>query len=142
MEFKWTNDTTSQIYKDALSIRKIVFINEQNVPLELEIDDLEDKCDYIVCYIDSHPVATARLYMTSNYAKVQRVAVLQANRGLKIGIKLMLEVEKNAKQKGVQQLKLGAQEYAIPFYNKLNYQVCSSRYLDAGIWHKDMIKQI
>lgn len=142
MEFKWTNDITSQIYEDALSIRKKVFINEQNVPLELEVDDLEDKCDYVVCYIDSLPVATARVYVLPDYAKVQRVAVLQSNRGLKIGAKLMMEVEKNAKQKGVKQLKLGAQEYAIPFYDKLNYQVCSSRYLDAGIWHKDMMKQI
>lgn len=142
MEFKWTNNISSQIYEDALSIRKTVFIKEQNVPLELEIDDLEDKCEYVVCYSNSQPVATARLYMMSDYAKVQRVAVLQTNRGLNIGSKMMLEVEKIAKQKGVKQLKLGAQEYAVLFYSKLNYQVCSSRYLDAGIWHKDMMKHI
>lgn len=142
MEFKWTNNISSEIYEDALSIRKTVFIKEQDVPLELEIDDLEDKCEYIVCYKNSQPVATARLYMNSDYAKVQRVAVLQANRRLNIGSKMMLEIEKFAKQKGVKQLNLGAQEYAIPFYSKLNYQVCSFRYLEASIWHKDMMKQI
>lgn len=142
MEFRWTNDIANQVYEDALTIRKIVFIDEQNVPLELEIDDLEDKCEYVVCYIDNQPVATARLYMTPEYAKVQRVAVYQANRGQKVGAKTLIEVERFAKQKGVKKLKLGAQEYAIPFYEKLNYQVCSSRYLDAGIWHKDMMKEI
>lgn len=142
MEFKWATDITSQVYEDALTIRKIVFIGEQNVPLNLEIDDLEDKCEYVVCYIDNQPVATARLYITPEYAKIQRVAVYQAHRGQKIGAQMLLEVEKNAKQKGVKKIKLGAQEYAIPFYEKLNYQICSSRYLDAGIWHKDMMKEI
>lgn len=142
MEFKWTNDITNQVYQEALIIRKRVFIDEQNVPLELEIDDLEDKCDYVVCYIDNQPVATARLYITPEYAKVQRVAVYKANRGQKVGAKILFEVENFAKQKGVKKLKLGAQEYAIPFYEKMNYQICSSRYLDAGIWHKDMMKEI
>lgn len=38
----------------------------------------------------------------------------------------------------VKKVKLRAQTYAIPFYEKLGFVVCSSEYLDAGIPHKDM----
>lgn len=144
MDFEWSFGIGGSVYEDALDIRKNVFVVEQSVPEELEIDELENECHYVVGYINAIPVTTARLYVTSdNYVKVQRVAVSQTYRGKHLGNQLMKEVEKYAKSElCATTLKLGAQQYAVPFYEKLGYTVYSDSYLDAGIWHKDMYKDL
>lgn len=144
MDFEWSFGIGGSVYEDALDIRKNVFVVEQSVPEELEIDELENECHYVVGYINTIPVTTARLYVTSdNYVKVQRVAVSQTYRGKHLGNQLMKEVEKYAKSELCATiLKLGAQQYAVPFYEKLGYTVYSDSYLDAGIWHKDMYKDL
>ena len=50
MEIKETQDTTSTTYKDALDIRRAVFVVEQQVPLDLEIDQYEADCTHFVLY--------------------------------------------------------------------------------------------
>ncbi|NEW62088.1 GNAT family N-acetyltransferase [Granulicatella sp. zg-ZJ] len=139
--FYWTQDINSLIYQHGLIIRQDVFIKEQQVPEELEIDEYESLCHYVVLYKDDQPVATARLLpKTDVLAKVQRVAVVKTARGAHLGEKLMLEVERYAKILGFRTLTLGAQVHAIPFYEKLGYVIDSDEYDDAGIMHKDMKK--
>lgn len=142
MQFKWHNNVASTIYQDALRIRECVFVDEQNVAPELEIDELETRCDYVVMYDGDVPMATARIYHDGNVTKIQRVAVLKMFRGQHVGKQLMQEVERFAKEKGYAYLKLGAQNHAIPFYEKLGFQICSEEYSDAGILHHDMEKLI
>ena len=62
LHFEWTQDLKSKTYLDALDIRKEVFVEEQQVPVSIEIDDLEDKTLHLVGYEESVPVATARIY--------------------------------------------------------------------------------
>lgn len=140
MQIDWTSSTQSSIYEDALMIRTVVFIHEQKVPLELEVDELEEKCHHLVIYDNNHPLATARLYVMDNEAKVQRVAVLKEARGKHIGFQIMQAVEEKAKALHLNKLTLGAQNHAIPFYEKLGYAVCSKEYDEANIKHHDMMK--
>ena len=134
MNYIWTEDLQSNSYKDALKIRKIVFVEEQNVPLELEIDDLEEKTIYVTGYLNDKALATARIYETSpGTYKVQRVALLNNYRGKGLGIDLMNEIKQYAAKNNGKKLVLDAQDHALPFYKKLGYTICSEGFMDAGI---------
>ncbi|MCM3512906.1 MAG: hypothetical protein PWR19_162 [Carnobacterium sp.] len=143
MEFIWTVDLTSGYYNDAISIRKKVFVEEQHVPPELEIDDLEDKTIHVIGYLEDKAVSTARLYQKNDTTfKVQRVAVSLDFRKQNLGNQLMLEIERYAKEKQVNQLILDAQDHALSFYEKLGYQIEGDSFMDAGIPHHKMVKRL
>ncbi|AXY25143.1 GNAT family N-acetyltransferase [Suicoccus acidiformans] len=142
MKFKWTYGTDNTIYSDALKIRKEVFIQEQGVALNLELDGLDSERFHVVGYIEDEAVVTARLYINdANQAKVQRVATAKAYRGKQYGSQLLDTIEAWAQDKALKGLVLSAQDTAIPFYEKNGYHVSSpDGYLDANIPHHDMLK--
>lgn len=144
MNFTWTTETDSAVHQDAINIRKKVFIEEQNVPPELEIDELEDQTIHVVGYLDGKAISTARIYEKSPQTyKVQRVAVDSTVRGQKRGIQLMLEIERYVKEIGGKAMVLDAQDYAIPFYQKLAFSVANEEgFMDAGIPHHTMKKEV
>ena len=140
MEIKYTTDLNSTIYQDALKIRYEVFVNEQKVPPELEIDE-EANCLHFVLYNQNEALATCRLYKkTTEIVKLQRMAVLKSARGSQLGRKLMLATEAKAVELGYQKIILGAQNTAIGFYQTLGYQIDGPEFLDAGIPHHLMEK--
>ena len=95
LHFEWTQDLKSKTYRDALDIRKEVFVEEQQVPVSIEIDDLEDKTLHLVGYEEFIPVATARIYpMENGKYKVQCVAICKVVREKKYGSILMQEIER------------------------------------------------
>ena len=143
MKIFWTKETHSDIYKDALKIRYKVFVDEQKVPVDLEIDELESMCMHGVIYDSSKAIATIRIYpLKSTEYKIQRVAVLSDYRSKGVGRLLMQEVENKIKRKNNQRLILDSQNKAIPFYKKLGYKISSSEFMDAGIPHHRMTKEI
>lgn len=138
---KWTNNLESSIYQYALAIRYKVFVDEQKVPADLEIDEFENSSLHLVVYDVNKPIATARIYaLTDDTYKVQRVAVLKEYRTRGIGKKLMEEIERKAKILQAIKLTLGSQNTAIPFYEKLGYTISSAEFMDAGIPHHSMTK--
>ena len=143
LHFEWTQNLNSKTYKNALDIRKEVFVEEQQVPVSIEIDDLEDKTLHLVGYEEDIPVATARIYpMENGKYKVQRVAIRKAVREKKYGSILMHEIERHVRELGGKRLFLGAQNHAIGFYEKAGYNICGEEYEEAGILHHDMDKMI
>ncbi len=137
----WTTDIQSKTYKDALQIRYEVFVDEQQVPKELEIDDLEEKAHHLVLYQEKQPIGTARIYHLGNQLyKIQRVAVYKNFRGTGIGSALIKECEKQIALLGGQKITLGAQKHALAFYEQLNYIVEGDEFMDAGIPHLEMTK--
>lgn len=139
----WTTDIQSQTYKDALQIRYEVFVNEQQVPKELEIDDLEEKAHHLVLYQENQPIGTARIYHLGNQLyKIQRVAVYKNFRGMGIGSALIKECEKQIALLGGQKITLGAQTHALAFYKQFNYTIEGDEFMDAGIPHLEMTKTI
>jgi len=127
---------------DAYSVRKIVFVEEQNVPLEEEIDQFEDEATHFVLYNEGSPIGAGRFRIVDGYGKVERICVLKDSRKSGAGKVIMNGIEKFAEEKGLKKLKLNAQTHAIPFYSQLGYEVVSEEFLDAGIPHKTMIKKI
>ncbi len=139
-------NTISIVANDAdrqacFDIRTTVFVEEQNVPPELELDELEDVCVHFLARVNDIPMGTARL-LDKGYAKVQRVAVLKDARGTGIGSDLMLAILDYAKANGFTESRLDAQTSAITFYEKLGYAATGPEFDDAGIPHRLMIKQL
>lgn len=128
--------------EDAFSVRRTVFIDEQNVPAEEEIDQHEDECTHFVAYHEGSPIAAGRFRVVDGYGKVERICVLKETRNTGSGKAIMREIEAYALKKDLHKLKLNAQTHAIPFYDGLGYEVVSEEFLDAGIPHKTMIKKI
>ncbi|MEC2070551.1 GNAT family N-acetyltransferase [Alkalihalophilus marmarensis] len=141
-----------QQLKDAYSIRTKVFVEEQNVPKEEEVDELEDQSIHFVMYendrifgsevIGSKAIGAGRLRLVDGYAKAERICVAKDARGTGAGRFLMNEMEKEALNLGVSKVKLNAQTHAEPFYSKLGYEITSDEFLDAGIPHVSMVKTL
>ena len=132
--------------KDMLScldLRRTVFIEEQNVPENEEVDGDDPDCDHILLTVSDIPVGAARLKYYNDFIKVQRVCVLKNYRGQGIGSKIInfiiRHVEKNDIRSSV---RLGSQIHALEFYKRLGFIEFGEEYLDAGILHKDMEFQI
>lgn len=140
---KQTIDITSPIYHDALAIRETVFIDEQHVPRELEIDDDEARATNLVLYVDDAPAATLRLLpIAADTIKLQRMAVRKAYRQRGYGRALIAEAEGIAETNGYQQITLGGQLTARGFYETLGYTACGEEFMDAGIRHIEMVKTL
>jgi predicted GNAT family N-acyltransferase len=141
VEVKIVNN--DQELADAFEVRKSVFIHEQNVPEEEEIDQFESESVHFVLYDDNRKAAGAgRFRVLDGIGKVERICVLKENRKTGAGVAIMNEIEDYAKSQGISTLKLNAQTHAIPFYSKLGYETVSEEFLDAGIPHKTMKKSI
>jgi predicted GNAT family N-acyltransferase len=121
------------------SIRQKVFVEEQKVPPELEWDDTDEIADHFLAVLpDNTPAGVARMFSTLNETgHIGRMAILPEFRGRGIGEALLqhLIMESSGQY---QELKLSAQQHAIPFYQRAGFHVCSGPYDDAGIPHLDM----
>lgn len=133
---------TDKELEDAFFVRRTVFVNEQQVPEEEEIDQFEQESVHFVLYDHDKPVGAGRYRIIDEYGKMERICILKENRKGGSGKTLMNKMEEYAVKNGASALKLNAQTQAIPFYSKLGYEVISDEFLDAGIPHKTMLKKI
>ncbi|GAE94272.1 GNAT family acetyltransferase YjcF [Gracilibacillus boraciitolerans JCM 21714] len=140
MEIKIINSDNEM--KDAYHVRTQVFVEEQGVPKELEIDDLEKEAMHFIGYIDGEPVAASRMRFVDGYAKLERVCILDRFRGQGYGKEIIFFMEKIAKEKGLGKSKLNGQTHAEEFYLHLGYQTISGEFMDAGIPHVTMTKSL
>lgn len=137
---------TSEQLQQAFDLRRTVFVTEQQVPEELEIDEYDEhpSTAHILALDESGgPVAVARIRPYHGEAlKVERVAVLASHRGTGVGREMMTFIEAEAKQRGLKALTLYAQLQAEGFYQKLGYKSHGDTFLDAGIEHVAMSKPL
>ncbi len=117
-------------------VREQVFIREQNVPVDLEWDSLDEGACHLLAMFENHPIACARIV---GYKTIGRMAVLKQWRGMGLGTALLLEAIKICKSQGSKTILLSAQTHAIGFYRQAGFKVVSDEYLDANIPHVDML---
>ncbi|AOC90619.1 GNAT family N-acetyltransferase [Bacillus amyloliquefaciens] len=133
---------TEKQLNDAFFVRKEVFVKEQHVPEEEEIDQFEDTSEHIVVYDGGQPVGAGRWRLKDGHGKLERICVMKSHRSLGVGAIIMQALEKAAAAKGADSFILHAQTQAVPFYEKQGYQVTSGEeFLDAGIPHLEMVKK-
>lgn len=119
-------------------VREEVFVREQNVPLELELDEFDDIADHLVIYKDQRPIAVGRLIEKENYYTLGRVAVLKEFRGKQFGYQLMKELLKKAQELGAAEIRIHAQLTAEKFCKKLGFIPYGEIFEEAGIEHISM----
>lgn len=135
--------TTDEDRERAFALRKEVFVKEQGVPLTLELDEYDATAIHFIVNDGEDTIATARIReIEPKIGKVERVCVLSTYRGKRLGILIMETVEQYATSIDFKKLKLHAQSYAVPFYEKLGYDVTSPEFMDADIPHRAMEKEL
>ena len=122
----------------CLTIRRVVFIEEQGVSLADEVDGRDGEAEHLLALLDGAPVGTARMLVEGETGKIGRVAVLSGARGRGIGAALIRAAVERLRERGLRVAKLGAQTHALGFYEGLGFTAFGPVYDDAGIPHRDM----
>ena len=143
IEFEVT--TWNQSKEQLLSIRTEVFVEEQSVPMHIEIDEFDLTATHFLATDQVLPIGTARIVLDDNthVARVGRVAILKSYRRQGIGYNLMRYVENWIKQHTKStSIHLHAQLQSIPFYERLGYITKGNLFEEAGIPHQFMEKTL
>ena len=131
-------------FKAYRSIREVVFVSEQGVPLKDEFDDFEVEATHFMGFHNQKPASTGRYRIYKPFIfKLERFAVLKEYRGLSLGKEMVLHIEAHIRKnhKGPGQFFLHAQSNVIGFYEKLGYLVNGDRFMECDIEHAPMIKE-
>ena len=126
---------------DMLQLRSEVFVVEQNCVYQ-DLDGIDKKSMHSWIAEEGKMTACARFFLKNERKKIVqigRVAVTKDKRRKRYASFLMRSVMENAKRYfGAKHLYLEAQTYAVPFYERLGFKVCSDEFLEDGIPHMKM----
>lgn len=108
---------------EALDLRREVFIREQEIPEELEMDGKEEISIHVGIFKDGVLIACGRLTpVNSTEAVLSRIAVSKASRSQGLGLKVVKSLEKEARLNGFKKLTLKPHSYLEQFYHNLGYE--------------------
>lgn len=128
--------TTKELYV-ILKVRAAVFVVEQKC-LYQDMDDIDFTATHVTLLKDDEIAAYARVFCDKHSGTWHIGRVLTVLRGMGYGVPLMNEAINVARRAGAEAVEIDAQSYAIGFYEKVGFQVCSDEYLIDGILHKRM----
>lgn len=127
--------------EDCKNVRKKVFIEEQG--FKEEFDKTDAFAEHVVLYDGDIPVATGRVFVTnaSEYEyTIGRVAVIKEYRGMRLGSRIIEELEKKACSLGAKSILISSQLRAMGFYRALGYVPFGEEYFDEHCPHRMMKK--
>ena len=124
---------------DAKPIRFTVFVDEQRVPAEIELDEHDAECLPALAYVDRKAVGTGRLLPDGH---IGRMAVLKSARGKGVGKALLRALVEAARRSGDREVLLSAQVHAVGFYRGEGFELEGPVYEEAGIPHQAMRRQL
>lgn len=138
-----------EMLSEALAVRFRVFVDEQRVPADEELDEYDAGPDgarghealHLLARSESLPVGAARLLLDApagGAVHLGRVAVLTEWRQRGVGNSLMERLHAEARARGYITVEISAQTHAVPFYERLGYVATGPVYLEAGIEHRTM----
>lgn len=124
---------------ELIKLRRIIFVEEQKVPVSLEIDGKDPGCRHTKALIDDLYIGTARL-LPNGY--IGRMCVLKEFRNQGVGTKILDNIIQQAffdpSSASMEQLTLNSQSSAITFYQAYGFIVCSEEFMEANIAHRKM----
>ncbi len=128
----------------CMRVRHVVFVEEQGVPVEEELDEHDATCEHFAAAgDDGEIVGTCRLLRPGpGDARIGRMAVLAAHRGLGYAAELLAVAEAAAAAGGARRITLDAQLTAQGFYERGGYTAHGEMFIDAGIEHIAMTKEL
>jgi ElaA protein len=131
--------TTPEEFVHCAAIRMEVFVREQHVPEDEEMDDLDAISVHVLAFVAGEPVGTGRLIpVGDDQGKIGRMAVLKRYRGQGVGSAIIARLMEVAREQGMSALSLAAQVHAIPFYERFGFVAHGDVFLEAGIEHREM----
>lgn len=125
-------------FKKVKFIRTSVFTEEQGADAQSEFDSFDSTADFALLYENENAVAAARVVVTDKGCKIGRIAVLKEYRGKGYGAVIVRAVTEKAFEKGSDIVYVDAQNYAVPFYEKIGFQVIGKEIIDRGLPHMPM----
>jgi predicted GNAT family N-acyltransferase len=129
-------------YAEIRRVRFAVFVDEQRVPADIEMDDRDRHCVHVLAHDDSgRAVGTGRIDLDKD-GKIGRVAVLADARGTGVGTALMQRLHAVAQHAALGSVWCNAQQSAVPFYLGLGYRITSEPFVEAGIEHVRMQRDL
>jgi len=123
----------------AFEIRLRVFVKEQGVPEEIELDRDDERATHFLAVHSGKAVGTARVVMRRDSAKIGRMAVLKSYRRKGVGKRLLKRAVEKSRQSGAKKIYLHAQVAVIGFYENLNFRCVGPVFDEAGIPHRKMV---
>jgi predicted GNAT family N-acyltransferase len=120
---------------EASRIRTAVFVREQRVPAEMEMDEHDAASVHALAYDEGRAVGTGRLLPDGH---IGRMAVLKERRALGIGRAILERLVAEARRRGMREVVLSAQTHALEFYRRHGFVAEGDVYLEAGIPHQAM----
>jgi len=121
---------------DASRIRFEVFVEEQRVPRDMEMDEMDALCVHALAYsADGRVIGTGRLLPDGH---IGRMAVLKVWRGKGIGGEILERLVAAARERGDPEVALSAQTHALEFYRRHGFAEEGEVYEEAEILHQAM----
>ena len=124
---------------EASRIRLAVFVEEQRVPPEIEMDDKDAVCVHALAYAQGRAVGTGRLLPDGH---IGRMAVLKENRSLGVGSAILERLVEEARRRGMKEVVLSAQTHALGFYSRHGFMAAGEVFEEAGIPHQEMRRML
>lgn len=142
LEIKVVEVTDESQMEQARAIRRAVFIEEQGVPEELELDEDDARAFHALALDGKTAVGCGRMVAHDGYVKIGRMAVLNERRGEGIGRTILAFLMARAREQGIGRALLHAQLTAEGFYLKNGYTPEGEVFEEAGIAHRRMSREL
>lgn len=137
IEASWCQETGREL---MIGIRREVFVVEQDVPIEIELDGADPDCRHLLAF-DPHgrAIGTARMQASGH---IGRIAVVADWRKRRVGSRLVEAMIERARAAGLESVDLDSQVHALGFYEKLGFGARGDVFMEAGIPHQNMVKRL
>jgi predicted GNAT family N-acyltransferase len=122
----------------AMIVRGIVFIEEQQVGYDGEIDAYEETAVHVLGEIDGEPVAAGRLRFLDDRAKLERIAVRPRWRGRGYGRGMVAFLLDEARRRGYRSFTMHAQAHLVDYYRQQGFEPVGGVFVECGIDHRTM----
>ncbi len=134
---------TGRELEAAIAVRFRVFVSEQSIPAEEELDQADATATHAIALHQNRVVGTGRLLKKdSDTAVIGRMAVDLEWRRQGVGGLILEHLEEVARSLGMSQSVLHAQEYVKDFYAAHGYVEQGDVFLEVGIPHIEMRKEL
>lgn len=121
------------------TVREQVFVREQSVPVELEWDEFDALSQHVVAEASGQAVGTGRLLPDGH---IGRMAVVESWRRRGVGSALLAALLRAARSRGIRRVRLNAQARAMSFYLRHGFVAEGDEFVEAGIAHRSMWRDV
>lgn len=141
LSYKWV-ESDSEL-EAAFKVRKQVFVTEQGIPEDIELDDRENEALHMVVQDGAKVIGTARvMFLDNGQAKLERMAILKPYRRQGIGSKVIAFINEELRNRQVKQVILHAMYSVVAFYQHCGFETSGPTFWEAGIKHIKMQRNL